>query len=80
MKWVKANCLALTGNLAEAPAEALEISPEERVLISHQIRARSSMVERCPDKTEADGSIPSVPTKPKHNRVKQGINSILKHL
>lgn len=48
--------------VAEAPAEALEISPEERVLTPHQIRARSSAVERLSDKKEVDGSTPSVPT------------------
>ena len=54
--------LGFDGKFSEPSAVSVEISPEERVLTPHQIRARSSMVERCPDKTEVDGPIPSVPT------------------
>ena len=31
--------------------------------VHSQIRERSSVVERCPDKTEVEGPIPSGPTK-----------------
>ena len=36
--------------------------PQVRSLQGAPERVRSSVVERCPDKTEVDGSIPSAPT------------------